>query len=52
MFFKRKSNPIKNTDLAFFQAARKGLNRLVLVAITIIIILAGIAITGVYYNYW
>tara|TARA_B100000929_G_scaffold249072_1_gene208268 strand:+ start:1172 stop:1330 length:159 start_codon:yes stop_codon:yes gene_type:complete len=52
MFIQNKSNTDKKSELKFFRAARIGINRTIYVAIAIIIILAGIAMTGVYYEYW
>ena len=50
MFIQNKSNTDKKFELKFFRAARIGINRTIYVAIAII--LAGIAMTGVYYEYW
>jgi len=52
MFIQNNSNINKKSDLRFFRAARKSINRTIYIAIAIIIVLAGIAMTGVYYEYW
>ena len=52
MFIQNNSNFDKKSDLRFFRAASKGINRTIYVAIAIIIILAGIAMIGVFYEYW
>ncbi|WP_229337765.1 hypothetical protein [Christiangramia sediminis] len=50
MFTQDKSN--RNSDLEFFRAARKNINKIIYIAIAIIIVLAVVAMTGVYYEYW
>lgn len=50
MFTQDKSN--RNSDLEFFRTTRKGISKIIYIAIAIIIIVAVIAMTGVYYEYW
>jgi len=42
----------KSSDLEFFQSARQGLTKTINIAIAIIIILALLAMTGVFFEYW
>jgi len=42
----------RKSDLKFFQTARQGINRTIYIAIAVIIIIAVVAMTGVYYEYW
>ncbi|CAL66521.1 hypothetical protein GFO_1548 [Christiangramia forsetii KT0803] len=42
----------KSSDLEFFQSARQGLSKTINIAIAIIIVLALIAMTGVFFEYW
>lgn len=50
MFIQDKSN--RNSDLEFFRSARQSINKIIYIAIAVIIVLAVIAMTGVYYEYW
>lgn len=42
----------EKSDLEFFRTARQGVNKTISIAIAIIVIVAVIAMTGVYYEYW
>ena len=42
----------RKSDLEFFKAARKVNNKMIYIAITVILVVTAIAMTGVYYEYW
>ncbi len=42
----------RKSEIDFLRAAQKINNKMIYVAITIIVVVAVIAMTGVYYEYW
>ncbi|SDR80469.1 hypothetical protein SAMN04488553_0732 [Gramella sp. MAR_2010_147] len=47
-----QNNSKRKSDLEFLRVARKGVNKAIYIAIALIVIVAVIAMTGVYYEYW
>lgn len=47
-----RNNPERKSEIEFLRAARQINNKVIYVAITIIIVVAVVAMTGVYYEYW
>lgn len=47
-----RKDPDKHSDLEYFRSVRQGNKKRFFIAIAVIIVLAVVAMTGVYYEYW
>ncbi|GAA4323223.1 hypothetical protein GCM10023115_51790 [Pontixanthobacter gangjinensis] len=47
-----RNNPDKQTDLEFLKRIRQGNRKKFFIAFALIVLMAVIAMTGVYYEYW
>lgn len=47
-----QNSSTEKSEMEFYRSSRQGINKTIYVAIAIVIILAIIAMTGVYYEFW